>query len=393
MATPRRFRWGFAVLGVILVGLLGGLWVLTHQPPKRGAPPAVAVAVAKAQVQDLPVTISGLGQAQAWQSVLINTQVNGRLIYVANEGADVRAGDLLAQIDCAPYQATLVQAQGALHRDQAVLAGARVNLARFQTLAAEDSIAHQQLDDQAALVKQDEGTVQLDQGQVQAAQVNVRYCRIASPVNGRVGVRLIDPGNIVTTAITTGIVSVNQTAPIAVTFSVPQGDFAQLSQMSNGFATPLFTQAFSQETGAPLGVGELVVADNHVDPSTGTVQLKARFANDNRALWPGQFITVTVTLQTLHNVVVVPTAAVTQGPNGVYVYVVGRDNKVALHPVTVGPAEGGLTAIQRGVNAGDTVVTDGQMSLRPGSTVAARPAGAQGGPPAQNGATPRRGGG
>jgi multidrug efflux system membrane fusion protein len=373
MATPRRFRWGFAVLGVILVVLLAGLWFLTHQPPKQGKPPPVAVSVAKAQVQDLPVIISGLGQAQAWQSVLINTQVNGRLMYVAGEGVDVKAGDVLAQIDCAPYQATLLQAQGALHRDQALLQGARVDLARFQTLAAQDSIARQQLDDQAALVKQDEGTVQLDQGQVASAQVNVRYCRITSPVNGRVGVRLIDVGNIVSTGVTTGILSVNQTAPIAVIFSVPQGDFARLSQASSGFTVPLFTQAFSQETGQPLGTGELVVADNHVDSTTGTVQLKARFSNDDRALWPGQFITVKMTLQTLHNVVVVPAAAVTQGPNGPYVYVVGKDGKVAMHPVVVATTQGDMAVIQSGVQAGDTVVTDGQMSLKPGLSVAVHP--------------------
>jgi membrane fusion protein, multidrug efflux system len=370
MATPRRFRWGFAVLAVFLVALLAGLWFLTHQPPKQGKPPPVAVSVARAQLQDMPVTVSGLGQAQAWQSVLINTQVNGKLLFVAGEGVDVKAGDVLAQIDCAPYQATLLQAQGALHRDQALLQGARVDLARFQTLAAQDSIARQQLDDQAALVKQDEGTVQLDQGQVASAQVNVRYCRITSPVSGRVGVRLIDAGNIVSTSVTTGIVSVNQTSPIAVVFSVPQGDFARLSQASSGFTVPLFTQAFSQETAQPLGAGALFIADNHVDPTTGTVQLKARFANDDRALWPGQFITVKMTLQTLHNVVVVPAAAVTQGPNGPYVYVVGADNKVAMHPVVVTTTQDGVAVIQSGVKAGDTVVTDGQMSLKPGVTVA-----------------------
>jgi multidrug efflux system membrane fusion protein len=323
----------------------------------------------------MPISISGLGAAQAWKSVLINTQVNGMLTYVAPEGTDVPAGALLAQIQVAPYQAVLTQAQGALRRDQALLAGARVDLARFQKLAAQDSIAKQQVDDQTALVKQDEGTVLLDQGAVAAAQVNVNYCTIRSPVAGRVGVRLIDPGNIVTTAITTGIVSVNQVEPIAVTFSVPQGDFRKLSSVSNAFTRAMPAEALSQETNQPLGMGELNIADNHVDPTTGTVELKAQFPNTSRALWPGQFINVRLTLQTLPNAITIPAAAVNQGPKGAYVYVVGAGNKVSMRPVTVSTTQDTTAIIQSGLSAGETVVTDGQMSLKPGLTVAVQPAG------------------
>ena len=377
VAQRRRFRWGFAVLGVVAVALFA--WVIFHPKPARPQkPPPVAVTVARAAVQDIPVSISGLGAAQAWKSDLINTQVNGMLTYVAAEGTNVAAGDVLARIQVAPFLAVLTQAQGALRRDRALLEGARVDLARFQKLAAEDSIARQQVDDEAALVKQDEGTVMVDQGSVAAAEVNVRDCTIRSPIAGRVGVRLIDPGNIVTTATTTGIVSVDQIVPIAVTFSVPQGDFQRLSEVSNGFSRPLTAEALSQETGASLGMGELSIADNHVDQATGTVELKARFPNDSKSLWPGQFITVRLTLQTLAKATTIPAAAVNQGPKGAYAYVVGADNKVSLRPITVATTQDTTAVIQSGLKPGETVVTDGQMSLRPGLSVMVR-----GAPPAK----------
>src|SRR5580698_6213099 len=195
MTPPRRFRWGFIALGVLLVALI--VWaVVANQPHKaqKGAP-SVPVTVAKVTSQDVPVTVTALGAAQAWQGVLIVPQISGRLTYVATEGADVKAGALLVQIDCAPFQAALTQAQGALKRDQATLEGAKRDLVRFETLVSQNSIARQTAEDQAATVKQEEGTVVSDQGSVEAAQVNVRYCRITSPVDGRVGVRLVDPGN------------------------------------------------------------------------------------------------------------------------------------------------------------------------------------------------------
>ena len=379
MAAPRRPRWVFILLGVVVVGLV--LWALFgHKGAKPRTMPAVPVAVAKVTVEDVPATISALGTAQAWQGVTINAQVSGKLLYVATEGTEVGAGGLLAQIDSAAYRAALMQAQGVLARDRALLQGAKVNLARFQALAAQDSIARQQVDDQTALVKQDEGLVLADQGAVAAAQVNVNYCRIVSQIAGRVGVRLVDPGNIVSPSSATGIVSVNQITPIAVTFTVPQGDFQRLADVSNGFTRPLATEAFSQETGEDLGAGELTVADNHVDPSTGTVALKAKFPNAAKRLWPGQFVNVRLTLQTLSHVTTIPAAAVNQGPNGPFVYVVGTDNKVALRPVTVLTTQDTLAVIQSGLHAGETVVTDGQMSLKPGLAVNVRPSGPPGKP-------------
>jgi len=375
MKAPRRLRWGFFVPGVLLVALVAGC--LGQQKPASRRPPAVAVSVAKVSTEDVPITISALGSAQAWQGVLIVPQISGRLTYVAKEGQDVRAGALLVQIDCAPYLAALTQAQGQLRRDESVLAGHRTDLARYQTLVSQNSIARQTAEDEAATVKQDEGTVLADRGAVAAAQVNVRYCRIVSPVDGRVGVRLVDPGNVVSSATTSGVVSVNQIQPIAVTFTVPQGDFQRLVGASAGFTRPLVAQASSQETGADLGAGELVVADNHVDPATGTVQMKARFPNAARQLWPGQFVNVSLTLQTLQNAVAVPTQAVNQGPKGAFVYVVGPDAKVSAQPVSVAATEGAVAVVQSGLKPGQTVVTDGQMSLRPGLAVC----GYAGGPP------------
>ena len=374
MAAPKRPRWGFILLGVVLVVLVIWAVLAAHKPAKPKGPPPVPVTIAKVTLQDVPTSITALGAAQAWQGVLINAQVIGKLLFVAPEGTDVAAGALLAEIDSAPYRAALTQAQGALARDRALLLGAQVDLARFQKLAAQDSIARQQVDDEAALVKQDEGLVLADQGTVAAAQVNVNYCRITSPVAGRVGVRLIDPGNIVTANSTSGIISVNQVTPIAVTFTVPQGDFQKLADVSNGFTRPLPTQALSQETGEPLGDGELTIADNHVDATTGTVALKARFPNADRRLWPGQFVNVKLTMQTLSQVPTIPAAAVNQGPNGAYVYVVGPDSKVTLRPVTVETTQDTTAVIKSGLKPGETVVTDGQMSLRPNAPVSIHPA-------------------
>jgi membrane fusion protein, multidrug efflux system len=290
-------------------------------------------------------------------------------------------GQLLAQVDPAPYRAALTQARGALQRDSALLAGARVDLARYETLVAQDSISRQTADSQAALVKQYEGTVLLDEGVVETAQVNFGWCRIVSPIAGRAGVRMIDPGNLVTagaassttsgaTGATTtpvGIVIVNQIKPIAVTLSIPQRDYERLWQASAGFRKPLATQAFSQETGALLGSGELSIANNRVDPTTGTVLMKARFANANEGLLPGQFVNVTLTLQTLAQAITIPEAAVNHGPNGAFAFVVGADRKVSIRPIRVGPTQDSTAVITSGLTPGEIVVIDGQMSLGAGS--------------------------
>jgi multidrug efflux system membrane fusion protein len=357
--------------GCLLVALLAWLFLINRKPAAKPAPPGVPVTLAKATVRDFPLTITSLGAAQAWQSVTINPQVSGRLTYVANEGDYVKAGALLVKIDCAPYQAALKQAEGNLKRDQAVLAGARTDLARYETLVSQNSIAKQTADDEAATVKQDEGTVLADQGAVDSASVNVRFCGIPSPVAGRVGVRLVDPGNIVSAGMTTGIITVVQIQPIAVTFDLPQRSFQSLKQASANFTQPLATEAFSQDNGQYLGSGELQVADNHVDPTTGTVEMKAKFPNAASLLWPGQFINVKLTLQVLPRVTTIPSAAVNQGPDGAYAYVVGPNSKVEQRPINVLATQDDLAVIKSGVAPGETVVTDGQMSLKPGLAVVA----------------------
>ena len=288
-------------------------------------------------------------------------------------GSDVRAGDLLAEIDPRPFQALLVQAQGALIRDQALLANARLLLSRDLVLVAQDSIARQDADTQAALVKQDEGTVELDKGLVETAAINLRYCRITAPTDGRVGVRFVDAGNLVTPTDLTGLLILNQIVPIAVTFTVPEGDFQRLSNASNGFRNPLTVQALSQETGDPLGAGLLSIADNRVDPTTGTVTLKARFPNPSRQLWPGQFVNVQLVLQSLPRALTIPLSAVNRGPKGAFAYVVGANSKVSVRPITVMTAEGATAIIQSGLQSGEVVVTDGQLILKPGMAVRAHP--------------------
>jgi multidrug efflux system membrane fusion protein len=422
MAERRRFRWIFVVLGLLAVALL--VFALFHKkpapPPK---PPRVSVNIAKVTVSDVPLSITALGAAQAWRSDTIVAQVSGIILKTPfKEGQSVRAGQVLAMIDPAPYQAALTQAQGSLKRDQALLEEARMDLARYQTLAAQNSIAKQTAEDQAAVVKQDEGVVLLDQGAVAAARVNLDRCRITSPIAGRIGVRLVDPGNLVGsgaasnstngsasttssasgsttgaassgagsagsvtggTTGTSGIAVVNQITPIAITFTVPQAQFAQLVQVSNGFRTPLKTEAYAEESDTLIGSGQVQIADNKVDPSTGTVELKARFENTDEKIWPGQFVNVKLVLKTLQRVPTIPASAVNQGPQGAYVYV-ATGGKAQMRPVKVAATEGAFAVIASGLQPGETVVTDGQMTLKNGSLIRVLPPGKS--PPAS--ATP-----
>jgi multidrug efflux system membrane fusion protein len=418
-AHRKRLFWVLGGLGLLAV-LLVALTVFHKPPAKPVKVPSVPVTAVKVAAEDVPVSITALGAAQAWTSDTIFAQVSGKLIRVNFvEGSLVKAGQVLAEVDPGPYRAALGQQEGALERDQALLADARLDLARYQTLLKQDSIAKQTVDTQAALVKQDQGTVKIDQSNVAAAKINLGWCRIVSPISGRAGVRTVDPGNLVSAsgsvsntpstasatnssaaatssaggstgggASGTGIVVINQLQPIAVTFTVPQGDFQRLAQVSDGFRKPLATRALSQETGAVLGSGELGIADNKVDPATGTVEMKARFPNPGSLLWPGQFVNVQLTLQTLQHVVAVPVAAVNRGPNGNFVYVVGSDNKAVVRPVTVLTIQGATDVIKSGLQGGETVVIDGQMTLKAGSLVKIKPPPQQAPAPAAGPAQP-----
>jgi membrane fusion protein, multidrug efflux system len=388
----------FAGLAVLAVAIAA--WAIFHKPPAKKPPPhAIPVTAMTARTQAYQLAITSLGAAQAWTSDLILAQVSGKLIRVNfKEGSEVKAGQVLAEVDPRPFQAALTQAEGTLTRDQASLDGARRDLARFQRLQPEGGASRQQLEDEEATVGQDEGTVEIDKGAVAAARLNVEFCRIVSPISGRAGVRMVDPGNLVSASGSvssvvnsssaassaapssasatsnsgssgSGIVVINQVQPIAVTFSVPQGEFQRLVEASDGFRRPLPVRALSQETGELLDTGGLAIADNRVDQSTGTVELKARFANAGKRLWPGQFVNVSLGVQDLPNAVVLPLAAVNRGPKGQYVFAIGADHKVAIHPIVVLSVQGQDAVIKSGVQAGDVVVTDGQMVLNNGSLV------------------------
>lgn len=373
MIHGRSRPWGLLLIAVVAGGLCTWL-ALRHG--RSALPPAaesVSVSAAIAHRADIAVTLEAIGAAQAWQADVIRAQVNGRLLRVpVQEGTEVKAGDLLAQIDPAPFQAALMQAEGTLKHDQAQLKLAQLDLRRYRALLEQNSIASQQVDAQQATVEELEGTVLTDQGTVNAARVNLGYCTIVSPVTGRVGVRLVDAGNLVAPTDANGIITVDQLQPIAVTFSVPQGDFQRLRQASAMFDRALSTQAYSQDTDALLGDGELRIADNHVDANTGTVELKARFANSDGKLWPGQFINVRLKLSVLHDALTIPDAAVNHGPGQTYVYLVTPDSHVALREVQVVMVQDAQAVIASGLQEGDEVVTDGQMALKPGSSVSVR---------------------
>lgn len=406
-ARARRFV-VFGALGVVAIGLVA--WVLFHKKPeKKATPHQIPVTAIKAVSQDFQMTTTAIGAAQAWTSDLIFAQVSGKLISVNfTEGSEVKAGQVLAEVDPRPYQAALAQAQGTLKRDQATLAGARRDLVRYQHLSGEGGVSRQILEDEEATVGQDEGTVEIDKAAVAAAKLNLEFCQIVSPVSGRTGVRLVDPGNLVSASgsvssvantssatssasgasagasnasASTGpssssgsssgsaIVVVNKIQPIAVNFSVPQGEFQHLGEVSGGFTKALQVQAVSQETGLLLDTGELRVVDNRVDQATGTVQLKASFSNAKRTLWPGQFVNVRLGVEKLPNAVLIPLSAVNRGPKGQYAFVVGPDNKVSMQPIVLVTTQGQTAVVKSGVKPGDVVVTDGQMTLNPGALV------------------------
>lgn len=372
MGASKRLPLVLVLAGAGAVALFG--WALFHDrsPHATALPPLTPIAVARVEKRDVLVSINALGQVQAWQAVVVRAQVAGKLLRVpVVEGSDVAKDALIAEIDPAPFRAALMQAQGALGRDQAQLDLANLNLTRYRQLATQDSISAQEVDSQQAMVNQMKGAVMLDQGAVAAAQVNLDYTRIRAPVSGRVGVRLVDAGNLVSTTDTAGIVTINQVSPIAVTFTLPQGEFQRLTRVSNGFREPLATQAFSQETGQLLDTGALVVVDNRVDPATGMMQLKARFTNARHQLWPGQLLNVKLALQTVHDVLAMPTIAVNQGPTGPFAYVV-EDNKAVLRPLQLDLQQDDITVVRSGLKAGDIVVVEGQTSLRPGAAVAVR---------------------
>jgi multidrug efflux system membrane fusion protein len=349
---------------------------------------ASPVAVAAAQARDVDVIQTGLGTVTALRTVTVKTRADGQLDSVPfAEGQIVKQGQVLAQIDPIPYQVALEQAEGQLARDAAMLNNARLDLQRYQTLLAQDSIAGQQVDQQAALVKQFEGTVKIDQANLDTAKLNLSYTKITSPIGGRVGLRLVDPGNQVHGSDSNGIAVITQLDPITVLFTIPQDVLPRVMQRLNSGDKPP-VDAWDRENKQILAKGYLATTDNQIDVTTGTVKLRAQFPNPQGQLFPNQFVNVRMIVYTLKNVVTVPTAAIQRSSTqGTIVYVVQADDTISVRTVKTGPAEGEVTSIDSGVKAGERVVTDGVDRIREGMKVeVAPPAGqaAQPAPGAQN---------
>jgi multidrug efflux system membrane fusion protein len=362
---------------------------------------SVTVGVAKATTGDIPIILSALGTVTPEATVQVTAQVGGPLSQVNfHEGQLVHKGQVLAVIDPRPYQVAVQQAEGQEARDQALLANARLDLTRYQTLLAQDSISKQQADTQASLVRQDEGVVATDRAAVAAARLNLSYTHIVAPVSGRVGLRQIDPGNLVSANGSSPIVVVTQIDPIDVVFAVPEDSIPSVTSHPN-FGAGLAVSAYDRSGGQALAQGVLTTLDNLVDTTTGTVKGKARFANPTGALFPNQFVNVTVLTNTLKNQVIVPTTAIRHGPQGDFVYVLQPGQTVKVRAVTVGPGTDETVSITKGLAAGETVITEGGDRLRDGAKVALpgqRPPGAggrrrHGGGDGSGGGAPGGGGG
>ena len=332
-----------------------------------GGRPPVTVGVAKASLGSIPITVSALGTVTPLATVQVQARVSGELDRIGfKEGQIVRKGQLLALIDPRPFQAALDQAEGQLKHDEALLADAKLDLQRYSALRAQDSISGQTYDTQAALVKQDEGTVATDRGAVANARLNLQYAHVISPVSGRVGLRQVDAGNQITANQTTPFTVVTQLDPITVVFSVPETAIGPIARQG---ASGLPVTVYDRSGGEVLATGKLLTLDNLIDPTTGTVKAKASFANGGGALFPNQFVNVIVLVDTLNNQIVVPTTAVRHGPQADFVWVLQPDKTVKQRSVKVGPGTSETVSIVSGLNVGETVITDGGDRLRDGAKV------------------------
>jgi multidrug efflux system membrane fusion protein len=377
-AKKNRRRWLWFVIIILVAGGSFALWKKQQKPaaPAAGKPNGkgqgqsfpTPVFVAAARKGDMNVYLSGLGSVAPLNNVTVKSRIDGQLMEVHyREGQNVSKGSLLATIDGRPFQVQLSQAEGQMARDREQLNNARIDLERYRTLWKQDSIPRQQLDTQEALVRQYEGAVKIDQGQIDSAKLQLTYSRITAPISGRIGLRQVDPGNMVRAADTGGLLTITQVQPIAVVFPLPEDSLPQvLHKMKSG---KLGVEAFDREMKLKLASGELTTLDNQIDPTTGTVKLKATFANRDNELFPNQFVNARLLVDVKKDAVIVPSAAVQRSPQGAFVYLLNSDKTVSMRLVKTGVSQGGETAIVEGLAVGEQVVVDGAERLRDGSKV------------------------
>ena len=374
-SVRRRPLW--ALLAVLV--LASALMLGASQRARSAKPPPAAAAPVQAsttlvQRQDVPIVLSGVGAVAPLATVTVRSRIDGQLERVGfAEGQDVKAGQLLAQLDARALKAALEQTLAQKARDQALLGNARLDLQRYTTLSAQDAATPQQLATQKSLVAQLEAAVQMDQAQIDAARVQLSYTTITAPISGRVGARLVDAGNIVHAADPGGLVVINQIDPITVVFTLPDTDFQAVNRALHGSRTPLAVQVSERNAAQPLARGSLTLLNNQIDPASGTVQLKARFDNPQHMLWPGQYVDARLILGLRHGALTVPAAAVQRGPEGTYVYAVDADGTARVQTVAVAQIQDGVAVIDQGLAAGQRVVVDGQYKLRPGLKVVEAP--------------------
>jgi len=408
---PRRRGRGFwlTVLVLVILGIALIVWHPWGNRAGHGGQPSgemrrrgggagtanaqpQAVQVAKTVIGEIPIVKSALGTVTPLATVTVHTQIAGTLMSIGfTEGQHVKKGDFLAQVDPRPYEIQLQQAQGTLSKDQALLTQARLDLNRYKTLLAQDSVARQTYDDQVSLVDQYKGTVTADQASVNTYKLDLTYAHITAPVSGRVGLRQVDVGNYVQTSDTDGIVIITQEQPMSVIFTLPEDDLRAViagtaTAATNG--TKLSASAYDRTNTTQIAVGALATVDNQIDTTTGTVKLRALFDNKDEQLFPNQFVNVRLLVDVLRNAVIVPSAAIQTGSIGTFVYVAKPDNTVTVRKITAGPVDGERTAVLQGLSAGETVVTDGVDRLREGSKItipAAAASGASGASPAHGG--------
>jgi multidrug efflux system membrane fusion protein len=367
----RRLFVGFALCALTSTGYVGWrvrLAPSSHAATAAAAPAAIPAQVATAELRDVPLYLSGLGTVQAFNTVTIKTRVDGELQKIAfTEGQEVKAGDVLAQIDPRPFQAALDQAVAKKAQDDAQLQNAKLDLQRFADLATRSFASKQQVDTQRAMVAQLEAQTRGDQATIDNARTQLGYTTIVSPLDGRIGIRLLDKGNIVHANDTTGLIIVTQLHPISVIFTLPEDQLGSVkSAMASGPARIL---AASRDGKQRLAEGTLALVDNQIDQTTGTIRLKGTFPNQDDALWPGEFVNIRLLARTASGVVTVPETALQRGPQGYYAYVVKQDGTVDMRPLEVGDIADGIAIVSHGLDAGERVVTAGQYRLAPGARI------------------------